>query len=180
MKRILLAALLGGLFLIGWEQFSWYVIPWYKKALRPLANEKFVSWIVTENSDDHGIYVMPYPGSPTEKEEQVFIFASVSPKGLNMSALLYYLYSVITQCVIAGVMGWLLTMTRPLNFMMRTIYLFIFALIAGCTVHLSNAVWWGVSKNYVAVAMGDLIISGFIQALIIAAIMKPKEETNHV
>ena len=180
MKKIFLAAIIGGLFIIGWESFSWDVIPWYKSAIRPLGNEKFVSWIVSENSEDHGIYVMPYPGSPAEKDEQVFIFASISPKGLNMNAPLYYVYSIFTQCVIAGVMAWLLTMTRPLTFMMRTWYLFIFIALAGCSVHVANAIWWGVSKTYVAVAMGDLIISGFIQALIIAAIMKPKEESKHV
>ncbi|MDN3508222.1 MAG: hypothetical protein P0S94_04810 [Simkaniaceae bacterium] len=180
MKRVLLAAVLGGLFIILWELFSWNVIPWYKEAIRPLANEKFVSWIVTENSDDRGIYVLPYPGSKVEKDEQVFIFASISPKGLNMSAPLYYIYASVTQFAIAGVMGWLLTMTRPQNFMRRVWFLLIFNVIAGCAVHVTNAIWWGVSYAYLTVAMSDLIISGFMQALIIASIVKPKEELTNV
>ena len=123
---------------------------------------------------------MPYPGTKNGKDEQVFIFASISPAGLNMNASLYYVYAFIAQGVIAAVMGWLLTMTRPLSFMHRVWVLVIYNVIAGCAVHVENTIWWGVSYAYLGVAMGDLIISGFLQALIIAAIVKPKEELRNV
>ncbi|MDQ2994245.1 MAG: hypothetical protein M3R00_04770, partial [Pseudomonadota bacterium] len=58
-KRIFMAAVLGGLIAFIWGNISWVVLDWHLKAMHQFKDESAVAAVLKNNAPESGVYMLP-------------------------------------------------------------------------------------------------------------------------
>lgn len=181
-NTIIKGAIVGGIIVFIWGFFSWMVLPWHNSTMSSFKNESAVAKVIKENATGDGMYMMPYcsPNQTTDEKEAAmqrmqtgpFMFASIKPMGSGMMSAGHFVKSLIIQVISAGIITWLVTRTRGLNYTQRVGYIAMIAFFAGFVVNMPAWNWMGFSTRYVVVGILDLVIGWTIAGFAIAKIAK--------
>lgn len=189
MKKLLLAAVLGGLAVFGWGAVSWMALPWHGRALHGFADEAQVAQMVLANAPVSGVYVLPYtPMSKSNTHPEIteratqdalerkrqgpFIYAAVTREGIATDMALPFALAVGLNALVAGLIAMLLAQTQGLGYMRRVVFVATAGAVIGLAGYVPNVIWWHFPAAYTIVDVADAVIGWSLVGLIIAALVQ--------
>lgn len=187
-KPLMRCAFLGGIVVFLWGTISWMILPWHHMTMDKFNDEKRVAQVIQDNTPMSGVYVLPCfkhdsMMNQTEARENMMmgkemmkkgpiVFAVVQKDGMRMGGAAAFILTLIIQIIAAGLITWLLMMTKAMSYMRQVLFITMIGLIAGVIVHLPDMVWSGAPFSFTLVCMLDLVIGWFLGGLVIARVCK--------
>jgi len=188
MKKILLAAALGGLTFFIWGFLSWVVLPWHNATMPNLPNENAVVEVLKSNLPETGVYIFPgYPNMEDATAMDVFTKKhEAGPLGMlfyvhegkaPMSPSTFF-YGYITFFLIALIAAALLSLVveRTKNYAGRVFFITLIGLIIALESHIGGIIWMNVPSAYALVNAVDAIVAWLLAGLVISLIIKPSKD----
>jgi hypothetical protein len=194
MKRIGIAAGIGGVVLFIWASISWIALPWHKMGQLP--DEDAVRTVLRDSGTESGIYHVP--GLPydamadmTDEEKTAAKEAAEEKHREGPVALLAYkaegsspmgvmtmIIGLVLEVLVAGVAAIILTMAAPalpgfagrLGFVML---LGVFMIVG------SNLMYWNYMHfpmRFTLEAAADGLVASLLLGIVLAIIIKPYSE----
>lgn len=174
LRKLILGGVLGGIILFIWSALSWMVLPWHMKTLQSFKDDNAVSQILTANSTQSGMYMLPSPQMKTSQatpSQGPVMFAAVRLEGMP-SMVREMIIQFIIQIVAAFLVTWLVMKTAGLSYLGRVGFVIVFALTAGIVTDLPYWNWFSFDTSYTLVALADLMVGWFLAGLVIAKIAR--------
>jgi hypothetical protein len=186
-KRILLAAVLGGLTLFAWGAVShlWLQIEdGGLRAVPPPPGDEPLMEILRNTLTEDAVYLAPggdweRRNEPAVHEEwekrwnagpRAFIAVSHQPFDMGKSLVVEVVMNLMAALIVAFLMS--LAIGRLPSLVGRTLFASAIGLVANLRT-IENANWWGFACNYTGLQALDLVIGFTLMGFVIALIMKP-------
>ncbi len=169
-RKLLKAAIFGGIVAFVWGVFSWMVLPWHHMTMHHFANEMQVTSAIQQNAPVSGMYEFSTPCG--QGQVSPYGMVSVNLQGMchNMAGAMAAMLA--TQIVGAFFAAWLLSKTKGLEFLQKAFFVAGAALFAGIVAKLPGAIFMGQHASFTVVCMLDLVIAWFLAGLAIAKVTK--------
>lgn len=177
MKRILLAALLGGLAMFTWKSIAHMALPLGQSGIREIPGEQaLLSAMQTTLGSASGLYFFPAMGSAPDAMAQYDKKLATNPSGL----LIYHppgaksltagemITEFVTETLEALLAAILLSRTRIATYAGRVGFVTTIGVVASMATNLSYWNWYGFPIEYTAVYMMIEIV-GFLCIGLVAA-----------
>lgn len=180
MKKLLPAALLGGLIAFVWLSISWMALPWHRAAR--FTDDTEVAAVLQRNAPSHGVYLVPNKPEPSpwamaafqrRAAAGPFAFAIVRPGAGEISMPRNMALGFLNQCAAAFLIASLLLCTRPLAYGARVFFVVQIAVAGGLLCHVPSAIWWEMPFPWLLAEMADLAIAWTLAGLVIARFANP-------
>ena len=180
-KKVITAAILGGVTVFIWGMISWMVLPWHGPTFNQFSDEITVSQTLNSNAGKSGIYLLPYESEFSIEAKEDFAnkykagplaFVAFSKAGGDPTMKSQLLMSFITQLVAALIIAMLLSGASGLSYGCRLFFVTGAGLLTGILGYIPNYVWWHFPLDYTLVGIADQIIAWFIAGLIMAKIIR--------
>ena len=173
MGKVLLSAVLGGVILFIWSSMSWMVLPWHNNTFLGFSNEAVVSQAMLAGSEKPGVYLTPNmhdgKGDDSQMGKYTGPFALIIWNREGWGDMGHkMLFAFVGDVLAALVAALLLSLATIRSFGKRVLFVALLGLFAGVSVHLSNFIWWGFSKDFTLVAVADLFIAWLLAGLALA------------
>lgn len=182
MKRILLAALLGGLAMFVWKSVAHLALPLGQSGIHEILNEQaLLTAMHSTLGETSGLYFFPSMGSTPDAMAQYDKKLAISPSGL----LIYHppgaksltaaemLTELVTEMLEALLAAILLSKTRIPTYIGRVGFVTTIGVVASMATNLSYWNWYGFPIDYTAVYMMIEIVGFLCIGLIAAWQVKP-------
>lgn len=191
MKKLLLAAVVGGIVLFVWGAVSHSLLPFYNSSFHRFTDESAVTRAIEANAPRSGMYFMPYEPQRTEgmTDEQYnaaveevyqrisdgpFILAAVriGPMAPFWQVLLIELLTGMVSCFLVG---WLLLKTKPMSLGNKLLFIqgVLFAIFFA--VNVSHWAWYEFSTAFTLAELFDQVVGWVLAGLVIARILPTTE-----
>jgi hypothetical protein len=187
MKKLLLAAILGGFVTFTWYGLSWMALPLHKATLHPLPGGDAVIAALNAEPPATGVYAFPMPDHNAPKAEQdavaerwkkgaIIPFIVFQKEGRTMMDPSVFVRGLLLEILNALLAGLLLSQALPAltSYAQRLSFVVLCGMFAGTVTHLSYWNWMAFPLHYSLVMVLDVIIAWFLGGLVLAAIIKPK------
>jgi hypothetical protein len=181
MKRILLAALLGGLAAFVWSSISHMVLPLGEAGVRTLPNEEAVLADLRGSLPEAGLYIFPLMGNPSEAtaEEQarwaekyrtgpagILVYRPVGgefnfPRLLSVELLTNILAALIAALLLARMAG---------SYLQRVLIVAALGLFAWFSISISYWNWYNFPTSFILAEGLDQFLGWLVAGLVIAKI----------
>lgn len=180
-KRVITAAILGGVTVFIWSMISWMVLPWHGPTFNQFTDETTVTQTLNANTGKSGIYLLPYESDFSIEAKEGFdnkyktgplAFVAFSKEGGDPTMKPQLVMSLITQLVAALIIAMLLSGASGLSYGCRLLFVTGAGLLAGILGYIPNYVWWHFPIDYILVGIADQIIAWFFAGLIMAKIIR--------
>ena len=190
MLKGLLAALLGGLLLSGWNYVSWEVLGFHQPVLAPTAHEDMVFKALEANLEESGAYLLPRrPNTAnlnsaskaeklgewkTRRRQGPGVFMFYSKKGVDPDDLTLYVRDLavnVMSCLLLVVL--LVTLQQGLPGLFGRMMLVMLAGALTTVPHWMNLIWFNAPLEFAIVASLDTLIGWFLASIVIAPLVKP-------
>src|ERR1700722_3578096 len=177
MKRILLAALLGGLAMFAWKSVAHVVLPLGQSGIHEIPNEQAILDAMRSTlGENASLYFFPAMGSASGAMAEYDKNLAISPSGLliyhppgakslTAAQMVTELVAEILEALLAAV---LLSRTRIPTYWGRVGFVTLVGVIASMATNLSYWNWYGFPSDYTAVYMMIEIV-GFLCIGLVAA-----------
>ncbi len=192
-KRIILAAVVGGVVMFIWGALAWMVLPLHTPSIKEIPNEDAMRALIRENIKEPGFYALPGWGhhegvtkeqqaAATKVQEQKY---KEGPRGVMVllpSGADPFMSKTFVTGLMLNVLGslvaaWLLSKALGglRSYGARVQFVAVLGLFAGIAIHLMYWNWWDFPTNYTISCLADSVIGWTLAGLAIAAIVvKPK------
>jgi hypothetical protein len=185
MKRVAVAAVLGGLAMFVWGAVSHMLTPLGEAGMRsmPPAGEPAVTGALSANVPDDGMYMFPgmdeRARNTDEGREEWMRRYAAGPAGL----LIYHPHGgktmnsqllgteLLTNILAVAVAAW--TATHARTFGRRLLLVTAFGLAAWLSIEASYWNWYGFPTNYALAQLIDQVVGFFFAGLVVARIVRP-------
>lgn len=188
MRKLLLAAVLGGLTLFVWGTISWVVLPWHNATLHPIPNEQAVVDGMKSTLPKTGVYLFPaMPLDNTDAAMKAYEEKmKAGPRGMIMYTaegsdlmppstfiygFIFFFLSALLAAVLLSLAG-----SRLRTYTTRVFFVTILGIVMALDVHLGGWNWMGIPPDYTVVMALDSVLAWFLTGLVLAAVIKPKAE----
>ncbi len=172
-RKLLKAAIFGGVVAFFWGVFSWHVLPWHQMTMHNFQNEMQVAAAISQNAPTSGVYSLPSEDTPADEARAMpaaMVAVRLQGMGGNMGAPMAAM--LITQMVGAFFAAWLLSKTKGLELMQKACFVSGLALFAGIVAKVPASIWMGHHASFTVVCILDLMIGWFLAGLAIAKVSK--------
>ena len=193
MKRVFLAAIVGGIAMFFWSYIAHDVLPLGEAGLKQMPNEAAgIAGLQTGTGDQRGLYLfgLGLSEKPTVAEKQTAMkemndrFAK-SPSGLlvyypagrqmNIGRLLGVEFA--TEFAEAFLVLFLLSQTVLAGFVQKFGFVFVAGILAAIATNISYWNWYGFPKHYIAAYMLIQVV-GFAVVGLVAAPLVPTKSSR--
>lgn len=177
MKRILLAALLGGLAMFAWESIAHMALPLGQSGIHEIPNEQAVlSAMRSTLGETSSMYFFPAMGSApnamTEYDKKLAINPSglliYHPPGMKSLTAAQMVTELLTEILEALLAAVLLSRIRMATYWGRVGFVTLLGVLASIVTNVSYWNWYGFPIDYTAVYMLIKIV-GFLCVGLVAA-----------
>src|ERR1700679_3977143 len=177
MKRILVAALLGGIAMFVWESIAHMALPLGRSGIDEIPNEQaLLSAMRSTLGDTSGLYFFPSMGSAPDAMAQydsklasnasgLLIYHPPGAKSLTAAELATEFASEFLEALLAAI---LLSQTRIPTYWGRVGFVALLGVVASMVTNLAYWNWYGFPVAYTAVYM-TMEILGFVCVGLVAA-----------
>jgi hypothetical protein len=189
MKRILLAAILGGIAMFVWSSIAHIALPLGKTGIKEIPNEQAVlNPMQTQLGGTSGFYAFPGVGlgpNPTRAEESAAMQQYEQKLAANPSGILIYhppgakaltpgqlITEFLTEMAEALLLAWLLAQTRLATLASRMGFVIIAAVMAAITTNIPYWNWYGFPSNYTVAYMSIEFVGYLVAGVVIASVLK--------
>lgn len=186
-KKIALAAVLGGLALFVWGAISHSVLPLYHGALHKFTNEEAVTQAIAANTPHSGTYFLPnhpeYPPGASEAERNALdekmkqrmangpiIIAHIRVGAMSGIAP-YLVMELITDIIAALFVTLLMTTAMQLSLGMRVLFSVGVALVMVFDNSASTWNWYSAGGDYFFAETVDAVVGWALAGLVIAKLL---------
>src|SRR5437667_2700950 len=183
LKRIVIAAVVGGVVMFVWGAVAWMVLPLHTSTVKDVPNEDELRAVVRKNVTEPGFYAVPgwgeakadQKGWETKYREGPRILAVLLPQGGDPMMASTYVKGFAIDVLAALFAAWLLSKAvGGLNsYGARVQFVTVTGLFAGIAVHLAYWNWLEFPTNYTIAYLADITIGWLLTGLAISAIVKP-------
>jgi hypothetical protein len=168
-RRLILAAIAGGIILFVWGAVAWMVLP-MDRLIRKLPDEKSVVASMQTARAERGVYFVG--GNPAAPGPQMLMVYTPFAKALSPGQLGR---EFLTDLIAAFVMAWLLSRVVAKTFPARLVFVIVAgAVLAAIVDDLANWNWFAYPVNYTLAHVGDRLIGWALAGLALAAIVRPR------
>jgi hypothetical protein len=192
MLRILLAGLVGAIFMFAWNFVAHMLLPIGDMGVSEIPNESSVtSAMVNSMGSRPGFYIFPGPGlgpNPTKAEKDEAMKRMAEDYATKATGILVYrppsdrpfnfpkwlLREFAFELVEAILAAWLLAQAGVFSFGKRVVFVTVIGIIAAITVNLSYWNWYGFPKEYTIGQIVTRMIAFLCAGIGIAIILKPR------
>jgi hypothetical protein len=182
MKRVVLAALLGGIAMFVWGSIGHLLTPIGEAGFRNLPGEAPVLDAIRANVPEDGMYFFPGMDERAKTAEGhaewqrryeagpsgLLIVHPHGEQSINARLLLVELFSNILA---AGLAAWAATHAR--TYARRVALVTAFGLCAWTSIEISYWNWYGFPAAYTLAQLVDQVVGFLVAGLVIAAIVRP-------
>ncbi len=191
MKKILIAALAGGLALFIWSALSWTTLPLHKSSIHTIPNEDFVATVLKTGIPSKGVYLFPaspgmtgdLPADQAKAPAETFMkkmqtgpnfWLIYDPSGYDPAMAGQYIWGFILDLIAAILAAWLLSRStaRGASYVSRVVFCGTLGIFASFVSFLPAWNWMGYPMDYTTAMVADAVIGWLIAGLVIAAIVK--------
>jgi hypothetical protein len=188
MKKLLLAAILGGIVTFMWYGLSWMALPLHKSTVHNLPNGDAVIAALAAQPPASGVYAFPMPDHDAPEAEQdalkarwakgnivpfivwqregrTFMDPGVMVRGLLLEILNALLVALLLSQALPALPG----------YGQRVIFVVLCGLFAATVTHLTYWNWMAFPLNYSLVMVLDVVVAWLLGGLVIAKIIQPKK-----
>ncbi len=182
MKRILLAALLGGLAAFVWSFISHMILPFGEAGVRTLPNEEAVLTALSGSIPEAGFYIFPLMGDPSKatEEEQaqwaekyrtgpagILVYRPLGgefsfPRLLVVELLTNVLAALIAALLLARIVG---------SYLQRVLMVAALGVFAWLSISISYWNWYGFPTSFILAEGLDQFLGWLVAGLVIAKIV---------
>lgn len=183
MKKILLAAILGGFVHFVWGAFSWMVLPWHNATIQDLPGEANVVPVLRQNLGASGIYW--FPGMQEANKDEASMAAFVKkhragpigwlvyhPEGRDPMPKSTFVKGFLIDFVSALFAASVLAAASPRGYVRRVFIVVGVALFAALSSHAMQWNWMLLPGHYSIVMMADLVVGWSLAGAAMAAIVR--------
>ncbi len=188
MKKLLLAAILGGLVTYIWYAVSWMALPLHKSTLRTLPNGDAVLTALATAPPETGVYSFPMPDHDASEAAQKAVaerwkqggivpFIVFQKEGRTFMDPRVFIRGLLLEILNALLVALLLSQALPAlsSYGQRVCFVVLCGIFAGVVAHLSYWNWMAFPLCYSLVMVLDVIVAWLLGGLVIAKIIKPKQ-----
>ena len=192
MKRIMLAALLGGIAMYIWTSFAHMALPLGEAGIREIPNETAVLSAMQGNiAENKGLYIFPGLGlgpNPSREAQHeamkhmdeklarhpsgILMYHPAGSRPLVMAR--YLSIEFATELLEAFLALFLLSLTRLTTFGARLGFVVLAGVLAAIATNISYWNWYGFPTVYTAAYMFIQVVGFFCVGLVAGFVMKPK------
>ncbi len=190
-KRIILAALVGGVVMFIWGALAWMVLPLHTPTIKEVPNEDAMRAVIRENIKEPGFYELPgwghHAGMTKEQQDAAMKVKEqkykegpravmvLLPDGADLFMSKTFVTGIVLNILVCLVAAWLLSKALGglRSYGARVQFVTILGLFAGLAVHLMYWNWFEFPTNYTIACLADTVIGWTLVGLAIAAIVKP-------
>jgi hypothetical protein len=177
MKRILLAALLGGIAMFAWKSIAHMALPLGQSGMREIPSEAEVLGSMHSTlGETSGLYFFPAlgsaPGAMAEYDKKLaanpsglLIYHPPGAKSLTAGQMIIELVTEMLEALLAAV---LLSRTRISSYWGRVGFVTLLGVLAAMATNLSYWNWYGFPTEYTAVYIMIEIVGFFCIGLVAA------------
>lgn len=165
MKNVLLGGVLGGIIMFVWGAVSWTVFSWHNDNIQRFTDEISVTKHIQAHAPDSGVYIMPNPhkfadGFSAEQKQLLmqdatqrmkkgpFIFMSISKQGADPEDPTMFIYAMLINVLIAGLITWLLLLIDFESYAKRYMVVLCIGFIVAVMATFPQWNWWKFSTMY--------------------------------
>jgi hypothetical protein len=181
MKRILLAAILGGLIVFVWSAISHMFTPLGAMGLSTMTNEDQVLTALRANVPKSGMYM--FPGLDMSKKEPTPEWEAKFKQGPNGLLIINagpgedkfprQLASELVTNIIAGYIAAILAAMMVGTMMRRAIAIALLAVFATVSLSFSYWIWYGFPPTYVLGELVTELVGWLLAGFVIAKLVPP-------
>ncbi len=190
MLKGLLAALLGGLLLTGWNYISWEVLGFHQPVFAPTAHEDAVFDVLNSNLEVSGAYLLPRRPSTvdvvgaarteildqwkTRRRQGPGVFLFYSKKGTDPDDPMRHVLTLAVAfmaCLLVVVL--MLTLEQGLPGAIGRMVLVILAGALTTVPHWMHLIWFNAPVEFTIVASLDSLIGWFFASIPICLLVRP-------
>ena len=184
MKRIGIAAVVGGVVLFIWAFVSWIYVPWHK--LGTLPDQGAVTAVLGDTATDSGIYMFPGEVEPAAEESEEAADGS-EPAGLlvykaqgGAPFVLQLIVGLVLDVLVAAVAAVLLTMAAPAlpGFAARLGFVLLLGVFTIVGAHLMNWNYMLYPFRFTMEMAADGLVASLLLGIVLAIIIKPYSDVS--
>ncbi len=188
MKKLLLAAILGGIVTFFWYGLSWMALPLHKNTLHALPNGDAVLAALNSAPPDTGVYAFPMPDHDAPEAAQqvaadrwkqggIVPFIVFQKEGRTFMDPRVFIRGLLLEILNALLVALLLSQALPAlpGYGQRVTFVVLCGIFAGIVAHLSYWNWMAFPLNYSLVMVLDVVVAWLLGGLVIAKIIQPKK-----
>ena len=176
MRRIIAATIAGAIIAFIWGFVSWTLLGWH--APSQFKDADAVRQVITENADEHGVYMLPTPSMEEDQSAEFtagpFIYATVRPGKLeepwSMTKSLIYGFIINLACSLIIAISVL--RIRATRYISRASVGITMGLFAAVCIVLPQWNWFETPGGHLLAGFLDPVIAYSLAGLVIAAIIK--------
>jgi hypothetical protein len=197
-KRVVLAAVLGGIAIFAWTSIAHMVLGLGETGVQEIPTNEAAVLTAMQSSigNSSGFYMFPGMGlgaNPTHEQRQAAMDGYNATLAKNPSGILIYhpagvsfnmtsrlLIEFLTELVEAFIVVFLLSMAKPMSFAGRVGFVTIAGVLTAIATNVSYWNWYGFPTNYTAAYILIQVVGFFCVGLVAAAMIKggaPKQMT---
>lgn len=185
MKKILIAALLGGITAFIWGWVSWGMLPWHNSVMPSIPNEDATISHLQEALPSTGVYAFPgYTSSMSDAEQEAvnakykrgpYGMIVYSASGVDMWDPMIFIQGLVLSIIMTWILAVLLSMAGPRlgTYSSRVFFSVLVGVLIALNSHFGNWIWMGYPTDYTMVNAADTVLTVLFVGLVISAIMKP-------
>ena len=185
MKAVIKGTIVGGIIAFIWGAVSWMVLPWHMNTMEHFKSDSSIQTTILRNAPKSGVYVIPNPHEfkkdaeeagdgkiKASPKERIVMFAAIDIDAKNPMSPMTYIYSFLTQLVVAFLITWIVKASDIRSYLGRLFAILGMVLMGSLMVYLPMWTWWHFPTMYIGVNIVDLLITWFLAGLTIAAFTK--------
>ncbi|HVI82390.1 MAG TPA: hypothetical protein VM717_06565 [Chthoniobacterales bacterium] len=192
--RILLAGILGGVFMFIWTSVAHMALPLGETGVKEIPNEASVVAAMQGNiGDKSGFYLFPGPGvgeNATRHEKQEAMKKAMEKLATSPSGILMYNAArpftfarylgieFATELIEAILVVFLLAQTNITSFGGKVGFVLTAGILAALATNVSYWNWYGFPANYTMAYMFIQIVQFFLVGVIAGLILRPKSPAS--
>jgi hypothetical protein len=179
MKRIGIAAIVGGVVLFIWAFISRYYVPWHKMGTLP--DQGAVTAVLGDTATDSGVYMFPREGEPAAEEPEEAADGA-EPAGLLVykaqgaaPMVLQHIVGLVLEVLVAAVVAGLLTMAAPAlpGFASRLGFVMLIGVLTIVGTNLMNWNYMHYPFRFTLEVAADGLVGALLLGVVLAIIIKP-------
>jgi len=184
-RRIVLAALVGGVISFLWSGLSWEVLPWHRAQMSTVRNEAELAKLLGDSVEHDGVVLLPNPPGHQGAERKASLarmlegpaaFVAVRKGSFDMGTM--FAKEIVRQ-LLAALLLTLLLAQLSLTYWGRVLAALGMALFASLTAHLQGWTHFYFPTAFTALNVLDALVGWFLAALAISRMITTERGARH-